>query len=241
MGLEGLVISTITISNDMTVELIDHMGGDHSIVRAARVSVKGANEIFEAEKDAGLINYLARERHGSPFEHTAMTFYVKAPIFVFREYHRHRMASYNEMSGRYTELLPEFYIPASDRKLVNVGGSAKPEFTDGTPEQHGDVLSSLATSYRVSWLEYQQMLQAGVANEVARMALPVGIYSQMYVTQNLRSIFNFLSLRTQREDATHVSRPQREIEMVAEQIETEVAKLFPIAYSAFVQHGRVAP
>jgi thymidylate synthase (FAD) len=232
---------TINLYTDVKVQLIDHMGGDESIVQAARVSVQGANELFDHQKDAGLINYLMREKHGSPFEHNSLKFYVKAPIFVFREFHRHRMASYNEMSGRYTELKPDFYIPARDRKLVNVGTSARPEFAIGTAKQIFETEFDISDVYELAWMKYQKMLSNGIANEVARMVLPVGIFSEMYVTMNLRSIFNFLSLRTQVEGVAHVSRPQREIEMVAEKIEKIVKQLFPIAYEAYNKNRRVAP
>lgn len=231
----------IKVHSEVFVDLIDSMGDDASIAQAARVSVKGANDAHEEGKNEGLINYLMREKHGSPFEHNALKFYVKAPIFVFREFHRHRIASYNEMSGRYTKLEPEFYLPGDDRKLINIGTSSRPEFAPGTPEQVKQTQDGIWEIYDFAWERYEELLNQGVANEVARLVLPVGIFSQMYVTMNLRSIFNFLSLRTQREDAVHVSRPQREIEMVAEKIEAEVEKIFPIAHAAFQKNGRVAP
>ena len=237
-------MTDIIILDDVTVKLIAHMGGDASIVQAARVSVQGENEIVMMEpgaRDAGLINYLMREKHGSPFEAVVFKFYVKAPIFVFREFMRHRIASYNEISGRYSKLAPEFYIPNADRKLVNIGTSARPEFAPGTREQVIGTAARLESAYQDAWDAYEWFLEGGIANEVARMILPVGIMSQMYVTMNLRSIFNFLSLRIQDETAVHVSKPQREIEMVAQKMEAEVAKICPIAYKTFIEHGRVAP
>lgn len=243
-----------------TVELIDKMGGDHSVVRTARVSTgadsnKTLTQLFEetdeafelrnaeqAKKDAGLINYLMRERHGSPFEHNAFTFYVKAPIFVFREFHRHRIGfSYNEMSGRYTELLPEFWVPAAERPLVNAGKPSKPEMVPGTDEQWAEAVEILGGQHQIAWDNYQRLLKLGIANEVARVGLPVGIYSQMYVTTNLRAVLNFLSLRTHEPEAKFVSRPQKEIEDVAREMEKHVAQLFPIAYETFNKHGRVGP
>lgn len=231
-----------------TVQLIDKMGDDQSIVRSARVSVSGGQiEVAERDeesvkKDSGLINYLMREKHGSPFEQNSMTFYVKAPIYVFREFHRHRVGfSYNEMSGRYTKLEPTFWVPSEDRPLVNTGSSAKPEMSSGTPEQWERQVSRMSRAYDVAWTAYEEALADGIANEVARAVLPVGIYSQMYVTMNLRSALNFLSLRTHDPEAAHVSRPQKEIEDVAREIEKHVAQLFPEAYARFNQHGRVAP
>ena len=239
-------VSNITLLDDVEVELIDHMGNDSAIVQAARVSTQGENEPEIPEwalslPDAGLIGYLMRERHGSPFEHTSLKFYVKGPIFAFREFQRHRIASYNEMSGRYMELPPEFYIPSEGRKLVNVGKPSKPEFAPGTPEQYALMSDTTFDVYEHAWHAYQQMLAAGIANEVARQVLPLGIMSQMYVTMNLRAMFNFLSLRTQRENARHVSRPQAEISMMAEEMDRIVAMLFPVAYEKFEEYGRVAP
>ncbi|QIG57858.1 ThyX-like thymidylate synthase [Microbacterium phage PauloDiaboli] len=251
---------SIELFSQPTVTLIDHMGDDNSIVRSARVSVTGEQlaDGFPSEEEAqtlpfgdleerrkratGLINYLVREKHGSPFEQNSMTFYVKAPIFVFREFMRHRVGfSYNEMSGRYTKLKPEFWIPGEDRPLVNIGTSAKPEMAPGSIEQWERQVKRMSRVYDVAWEAYEEALEDGIANEVARAVLPVGIYSQMYVTLNLRSALNFLSLRTHEKEAAHVSRPQREIEDVARIIETHVAELFPVAYAKYNEHGRVAP
>lgn len=238
--------SGIILMDDVDVRLIDHMGDDGAIVQAARVSTQGENEKEIPEEvlnmsDAGLIGYLMRERHGSPFEHTSIKFYVKAPIFTFREFQRHRMASYNEMSGRYRELPAEFYIPNEDRPLVNIGKPSKPEFAPGTLEQFELMSDSAMEVYELAWYKYKLMLHAGIANEVARIILPVGIMSQMYVTMNLRALFNFLSLRTQRENARHVSRPQHEIALVADKMEEMARLLFPVSFEKFELSGRVAP
>lgn len=203
--------------------------------------------ILKPEALKGLINYLMKHRHGSPFEHASVTFFVNAPIFVFREFQRHRIASYNEMSGRYTELKPHFYIPALGTPLVNQGSSARPNLSNEdlnieriqVLEQVIDTESYHA--FDVCWKAYKTMLQAGIANEKARAVLPVGIYSEMWVTMNLRGWMNFLSLRTSNEEAIFVSHPQWEIEMVAQVIEKELKKLFPIAMDAFQKNGRVAP
>jgi len=234
-------MTEITFLDDVTVELVDSMGGDLSVARAAQVSLKGQNDP-NPEKMEGLIKYLMREKHGSPFEHNAFTFYVKAPIFVFREFQRHRIGfSYNEMSGRYTKLLPEFYVPNATRPLVNVGSSAKPEFEPGTDEQYNTLDAYTKNLYTFAWDAYESMLDEGVGNEVARTVLPVGIYSQMYVTANARSIMSFLSLRTRDDRATHLSRPQHEIELVAREMEAIFAEKFPITYEAYNANGRVAP
>jgi thymidylate synthase (FAD) len=195
----------------------------------------------DAARSEGLIRYLMRDRHGSPFEHNSMTFYVQAPIFVFREFMRHRIASYNEESGRYRELRPVFYVPAPERKLVQEGKPGHYVFVDGTAEQHATVVEQTKAACTEAYLAYQRMLDAGVAREVARGVLPVATYSSMYVTMNARSLMNFLSLRTKRETSAYPSYPQREIEMVAEQMEAFWAELMPVTHAAFEAAGRVSP
>src|SRR5262249_50784095 len=130
----------VSFRSDMTVELVKHAASDADVIWAARVSTKGEQSLEELskapERSAGLINFLMRDRHGTPFEHSSMTFHVQAPIFVFREFMRHRTFSYNEESGRYRRLRPVFYVPGPDRKLVQQGKPGAYEFTDGTAEQH---------------------------------------------------------------------------------------------------------
>jgi len=229
----------------MTVELVKASASDADVIWAARVSTAGEQSLEEVGEDparsAGLINYLARERHGSPFEHTSMTFFVSAPIFVFREFMRHRIASYNEESGRYRELQPVFYVPNKDRKLVQVGKTGAYTFEDGTQEQFDLTVKAMKESYVFVYERYQKMLEAGVAREVARAVLPVALYSSMYVTMNARALMNFLSLRTSREGSHFPSYPQREIEMVAEKMEEHFATLMPLTYGAFQKSGRIAP
>jgi thymidylate synthase (FAD) len=230
----------------MTVELVKHSAADTDVLWAARVSTAGEQSLDELEKDPersrGLINFLMRDRHGSPFEHNSMTFFISAPLFVFREFHRHRVGwSYNEESGRYRELEPVFYVPDASRRLVQEGRPGKYRFVEGTEKQHRLVTESLEDSYRRSYEAYQGMLDAGVAREVARAALPVGLYSSMYATCNARSLMHFLGLRTQHELARVPSFPQREIEMVAERMEEHWAGLMPLTHAAFNANGRVAP
>ncbi|MEY4314046.1 MAG: hypothetical protein RIS93_626 [Actinomycetota bacterium] len=235
----------IIFREDMSVELVKSSATDADVIWAARVSTAGDKSLddvgADASKSEGLINYLARERHGSPFEHTSMTFFISAPIFVFREFMRHRIASYNEESGRYRELKPVFYIPSKERKLVQVGKAGSYTFVDGTAEQYELTVASIKETCVLAYKNYQQMLDAGVAREVARAVLPVTLYSSMYVTMNARALMNFLSLRTAREGSHFPSYPQREIEMVAEKMEAEFSKLMPITYGAFQKSGRIAP
>jgi thymidylate synthase (FAD) len=232
-------MTEITLSSDIIVKLIRSSASDSGVVQAAQVSVKGENN--PGTDMPRLINYLMESRHGSPFEHNSFTFYVKAPIFVFREWQRHRMASYNEMSGRYTEMLPEFYTPNEDRKLINAGTPARPEMVPGTTEQLQLVRDGDFRVAQAAWDEYQARLDAGIAKEVARSVLPLNTYSQMYTTVNARAMMNFISLRTDSEDAAIRSRPQREIEMGAEQVEAAFAAEMPQTHASFVKHGRIAP
>jgi thymidylate synthase (FAD) len=239
-------MSDVQFRSDVTVELVRSTANDRDVLFAARVSTQGeqsleGNEADATDRDKGLINYLMRDRHGSPFEHNSMTFYVQAPIFVFREFMRHRIASYNEESGRYRELRPVFYVPGSDRNLVQVGKTGSYEFTPGTPEQTQLVDTEVRAVCTEAYASYQRMLEAGVAREVARMVLPVTIYSSMYVTMNARSLMNFLSLRTMREGTHFPSFPQREIEMVAEKMEQFWVDLMPMTSASFNANGRVAP
>jgi thymidylate synthase (FAD) len=235
----------IVFRSDVTVELVKSSASDADVIWAARVSTAGEQSMDEIGQDpaksAGLINYLARERHGSPFEHTSMTFFVSAPIFVFREFMRHRIASYNEESGRYRELNPVFYVPDENRKLIQVGKTGAYTFVDGTPEQFKISVAAMKSAYTVAYEQYKVMLDQGIAREVARVVLPVGLYSSMYVTMNARALMNFLSLRTSREGSHFPSYPQREIEMVAEKMEAEFARLMPLTYGAFEKSGRIAP
>jgi thymidylate synthase (FAD) len=239
----------IRFRSDMTVKLVQSMGDDMSVIEAARVSTTLTSDTLRdtsvavdlSGKDLGLINYLMRDRHGTPFEHNAFTFFVEAPIFVFREFMRHRIASYNEESGRYKELNPVFYVPNEDRKLIQVGKPGAYTFEDGTAEQQMMVSNSTKRVAEEAYSEYQRMLEAGVAREVARAVLPVSIYSSMFVTMNARALMNFLSLRTVREGTTFPSYPQREIEMVAEEMEELFATIMPVTYETFNRNGRVAP
>jgi thymidylate synthase (FAD) len=244
-------VSDIIFRSDVTVELVRSSASDSDVLFAARVSTQGEQTLESAaahtdasedeKRSKGLINYLMRDRHGSPFEHNSMTFYVQAPIFVFREFQRHRIASYNEESGRYKELSPVFYVPGPDRNLIQVGKTGAYEFLPGSAEQIALVEQESRTSSKQAYESYQRMLEAGVAREVARIVLPLNIYSSMYVTMNSRALMNFLSLRTSREGTHFPSFPQREIEMCAEKMEEFWAELMPYTYEAFNKNGRVAP
>lgn len=234
----------ITFRSDVTAELVRHSALDLDVVRSARVSTVGeaSAEEYDAGRSKGLINFLMRDRHGTPFEHNSMTFLVCAPVFVAREFMRHRAGwSYNEESGRYRELQPVFYVPDERRALVQVGKPGAYWFEEGTERQRLLTVESMKQVYGYAYEAYAEMLAEGVAREVARMVLPTGIYTSFYATCNARSLMHFLSLRTRRAHAKVPSFPQREIEMVAEKMEIVWAELMPLTYEAFNACGRVAP
>jgi len=239
-------VSELVYRSDVGVELVKASASDVDVVWSARVSTQGEASLEALEDDPGrsegLIRYLMRNRHGTPFEHNSMTFLVTAPIFVFREFHRHRAGwSYNEESARYRELEPVFYVPGPERPLLQQGKPGHYEFVDAGPELTALAVASMQRAYEAAHASYREMLAAGVAREVARTVLPVGTFSSMYATCNARSLMSFLSLRTQAEGSTFPSFPQREIEMVAEQLEAHFAELMPITHRAFVDAGRVSP
>lgn len=237
-------------ASDLTAELTRIEASDAAVIAAARVSTTGAEARTSNNDSLGLIRFLMRNRHGTPFEHNSFTFYVKAPIFVFREFHRHRIGwSYNEMSGRYMELPGEFYLPPPGRTMQRVAGTKTGEYSYEANELlHRRFLDSATRVCQDAWSEYQNALEAGVVPEVARMLLPVNTYSQMWATANARSIMAFLSLRTSRpahsddgEWAHFPSKPMWEIEQVADRIEAAFSQAMPHTHAAFVECGRVAP
>lgn len=225
-------MTEIHLRSDIKVEYIQHMGDDEIIAKAARVSTGKDQE--DNDKIRGLIRYLARERHTSPFEHTALTVRIEAPIFVAREAMRHRTFSFNEISGRYAKLKPEFYLPTDGRPLINVGTGAHPKLVQAPNSEPGMipysefVQDSHRSAYQVSWSYYEDMLREGIATEVARNVLPVGTYTAWYMTGNLHAWFNFLYLRD-----GEVGHPQYEIVQLAQQVWPIIEEHWPIAASAW--------
>lgn len=234
-------MTELTFRSNMTVELVRSMGDDTSVVQAARVSTVGANDPEEGE-GAGLIRFLIKNKHGTPLEHNAFTFRIEAPIFVAREFMRHRIGtSINEESGRYKSLKPIFYLPAWNRPLVQVGKVGQYRFEKGSNNQKDQTKYALHNIAHLSYDWYEELLELGVAREVARMVLPVSIYTSWYCTMNARSLMHFLGLRTQHENATFPSYPMEEIRMVADQMEELWAEKMPLTHAAFDENGRVAP
>ena len=216
--------------DDIKVDLVDYMGSDLRVAQAARVST--GKDLMDSQKIEGLINYLVRENHSSPIEHCVVTFRVEAPIFVAREWMRHRTQSYNELSLRFSEAEPEFYMPAEDRPLVNEGSGAHPKLSAShNPKLYAVTKELHQVTYKETWGVYERMLNAGVASEVARNVLPVGVYTTFYATANLNNWLRFLTLRNGEEGA-----PQWEIVEGAKQVEEYLNELFPITMNAWRKH-----
>lgn len=232
-----------------SVELIDHMANDLKVTGAARVSTgkeawRSAAEV-DVEKDKKLIGYLMKNGHGTPFEHAVFQFFVKAPIFVVREWQRHRIASYNEFSLRYAELATEgdeeFYIP--DR--IRVPDPDNKQSSVLIDDRNVDELTPLGQAEdslreaiwhqsRYSLSTYRMLLKTGVAREMARMVLPVNIYTRFWFTINARSLMNFLMLR-------NAPGAQWEIQQYAKALEEDFLNQMPWTYQAFVNNERKAP
>lgn len=236
--------------SSIKVQLVQQMGGDHMVVAAAKVSTSGIDALAFAEDEhadgnAGLIRFLMRHRHGTPFEHSALSFFVHAPIFVWREWHRHRIGfSFNEESGRYKVLEPIFYIPDRDRPMMKVDDwkPGRPKFVRCEDDSlYQLIVDRLVDSYRHSYTAYKLGIDDGIDPGLARDCLPVGIYSGCWVTCNPRSLMHFLSLRVHDPDAAFVSYPLWEIEVAARLCEQALETGWPITYAAFVANGRVAP
>lgn len=235
-------MTDITFSSEIPVKLLGCLASDDDVIAAARISTTGEQTSADVKSKEGFINFLMKGRHGTPFEHNHFKFMVTAPIFVWREHHRHRIGiSYNEESGRYKQLDPHFYVPADDRPIVQAGKPGAYVYVPGDQQQMDLVRETIEHCSAKAYQRYSQMLEAGIAREVARMVLPVNIFSSCIVTMNARSLMNFLSLRTKEEGSHFPSYPQAEIEMVARQYETAFAQAMPITHETFVKNGRVAP
>lgn len=234
---------TFTYRDNITVKLVDSMGNDASVIQAAKVSTLGENSVDEMDEDGqfGFINYLMKNRHGSPFEHATFKFYIECPIFVMREFIRHRMASYNEESGRYKKLNANYYKPNRTRKIVQTGKPGHYNFEQGTVEQYDIIDHEFMLVSEEAYAAYERMLEAGIAREVARQILPLNIFTSFYVTMNARGLMNFLSLRIDDKRNTFPTKPQYEIELVAKYMQMIFASEMPITYETFCKNGRVAP
>ena len=236
----------ITLRDHCTVTLIDAMGDDTRLAGAAWVSTTGQEAVARAANKPddvpGVIGYLMKHRHGTPFEAGVMQFFVHAPIFVWREWHRHRIASYNEESARYKTLDPVFYVAPAARPSRKVDGwkPGRPKF-DHDAALNERVNARNALVYQIAYEKYLANLADGADPGFARDCLPVGIFSSCWVTVNVRALMGFLSLRTFEADAAYPSYPLYEIDRAAREVERHFAARFPLTHAAFQKNGRVAP
>lgn len=227
------------------VELINYAGTDLDVVNAARVSLQkesnwkvASDEQSKgilADKDAGLINFLMREKHGTPFEMGFMAqFRIKMPLFVAREHQRHRIGhSINELSGRYAELEPEFYYPSHIRQQVGKPGAYNFEKIENE-SLYEKFKESLIEISQKAYEKYEEALKNGIAKEQARMFLPVNLYTEMRWTVNARSLMNYLALRNSND-------AQYEIRVYAKAMEEIFSRYMPVTYWAFKNNERIAP
>jgi thymidylate synthase (FAD) len=212
------------------VRLVDHMGSDLSVVNAARVSFGKTKETFE-EADAKLVDYLAAHEHTSPFRHTALTLHVKAPIFVFRQWMKHRIASeFNEISGRYVEFPEdEFFVPEAFRRQAKVNKQGSEGAIDVANREQAMV--TYLESCRGAVAHYKELLSLGVCREQARCVLPLGLYSEVYWTVSLQAVAHFIRLRSD-------GHAQWEIQQYAAAVRSVVEPLYPVGLKALLATAR---
>ena len=215
------------------VRLDDAMASDLSVVNAARVSFARRKDEMD-ESDEGQIRFLMRDRHGTPFEHNSFRFHIRSPIFVAREWMRHRVGSFNEFSMRYAKATDDFYVPEADDVRSQVGKPGAYSFEQVSPELAEQTREELRAVYDHAYETYERLVEAGVARELARSVMPVGAYTEFFWTINARSLMNFVSLRA-------AETAQREIRRYAEACETFLAEKMPVTHAAFVAAGRTAP
>jgi len=225
--------NTIPVLDHGFVRLDDAMADDLSVANGARVSFARRKEELD-ESDGGLIRFLMRERHGTPFEHNAFRFHVRCPIFVAREWFRHRVGSFNEFSLRYARATDDFYVPEPEDVRTQIGKPGAYSFEPVSDELAETTREELRAVYEAAYRTYEQLVEQGVARELARSVLPVGAYTEFYWTVNARSLMNFLSLRNS-------ETAQREIRRYAEACERFLEEQMPVTYAAFVANDRTAP
>jgi thymidylate synthase (FAD) len=230
---EVLPDGSIPVLDHGFVRLDDAMADDLSVVNSARVSF-GRRVTEMSDADAGLIRFLMRDRHGTPFEHNAFRFHIRCPLFVAREWFRHRIGSFNEFSMRYARATDDFYVPEAEDVRTQVGKPGAYSFDPVDPELAEATREELRAVYETAYATYERLVEQGVARELARAVLPVGAYTEFYWTVNARALMNFVSLRA-------ADTAQREIRRYADAVEHFLAQQMPVTYEAFVANERVAP
>jgi thymidylate synthase (FAD) len=230
---EVIAQGSIPVLDHGFVRLDDAMADDLSVVNGARVSFARHKTEMD-DSDAGLIRFLMRERHGTPFEHNSFRFHIRAPIFVAREWFRHRVGSFNEFSMRYAKATEDFYIPEPNDVRSQVGKPGAYSFEPVEPGIAETTREEMRAVYEAAFSAYERLVELGVARELARSVLPVGAYTEFFWTVNARALMNFLSLRNS-------ETAQREIRRYAEAAEQFLAEKMPVTYAAFVANDRTAP
>jgi len=230
---EVIAEATIPVLDHGFVRLDAAMASDLSVVNAARVSFARHKEAMD-ESDEGLIRFLMREQHATPFEHSVFRFHVRAPIFVVREWVRHRWSSFNEFSMRYAKATEDFYVPEPEDVRTQVGKPGSYSFEPVEPDVAEVARDELRAVYESAFAAYERLMELGVARELARLVMPVGAYTEFYWTVNARSLMNFVSLRA-------AETAQREIRRYADACEHFFAEAMPVTHAAFVTLDRVAP
>jgi thymidylate synthase (FAD) len=230
---EVIAQGSVPVLDHGFVRLDDAMADDLSVVNGARVSFARHKAEMD-DSDAGLIRFLLRERHGTPFEHNSFRFHIRAPIFVAREWFRHRVGSFNEFSMRYAKATDDFYVPEPDDVRSQVGKPGAYSFEPVEPGVAETTREEMRAVYEAAFSAYERLVELGVARELARSVLPVGAYTEFYWTVNARALMNFLSLRNS-------ETAQREIRRYAEACEQFLAEKMPVTYAAFVANDRTAP
>jgi thymidylate synthase (FAD) len=215
------------------VRLDDAMADDLSVVNSARVSF-GRRVLEMSDADVGLIKFLMRDQHGTPFEHNSFRFHVRCPLFVAREWFRHRVGSFNEFSMRYARATDDFYVPEPDDVRSQVGKPGAYSFEPVDAELAETTREELRAVYEHAYETYERLVEQGVARELARAVIPVGAYTEFYWTVNARALMNFVSLRA-------ADTAQREIRRYADAVEALFAEKMPITHAAFVANDRTAP
>lgn len=215
------------------VRLDGVLADDLSVVNAARVSFGKRREVMDAS-DCGLVGFLMREKHGTPFEHNSFRFHIRCPLFVAREWFRHRIGSFNEFSMRYAKATSDCYLPAIHDVRGQVGKPGAYRFEKLEPAAAAKVIDRLTTHYTQTHALYEELMGAGVAKELARCVLPMGAYTEFYWTVNARSLMNFVSLR-------NADTALLEIRRFAVAVEQLFATQMPVTYRAFIDNKRRAP
>jgi thymidylate synthase (FAD) len=228
---EALLDQPIPVLDHGFVRLVDYLGGDDRIVQSARVSYGAGTKTVR--QDRALIHYLMQHRHTSPFEQVQLTFHTKMPVFVARQWVRHRTARLNEISGRYSVMADEFYVPDPDQVSYQSASNKQGRSGPLPADEAASIIATMTEAQRRAYAEYEALLGQGVARELARVNLPISLYTEWYWQIDLHNLFHFLALRLD-------PHAQYEIRVYAEAMARCAQAVAPMAYEAFEEHVRGA-